>query len=105
MRSIILKNINKIMLYTSSKYLDECVEAKNNILDIVDDLENSIKENNFTIDKLKLQLSQQQSKQEYLDKFKFISCEECVHKTDVYAEICIGCKHYYGCLFEKKERK
>jgi len=56
MRSSILKNINKIMLCTSSKYLDECIEAKNNILDITDELESKMRIKDEEIKDLKTKI-------------------------------------------------
>jgi len=59
MRNSILRNINKLMLCTSSKYLDECVEAKNNILDIADELESEIRSKDAQISRLLYQVDEQ----------------------------------------------
>ena len=37
------------------------------------------------------------------EKYEFTSCDDCIHKTEVYMEYCYQCSHYYACLFEKKE--
>lgn len=42
-------------------------------------------------------------KQNHLKKFEFTSCEDCIHKTEVYALECGECRHFYGCLFEKRK--
>ena len=42
---------------------------------------------------------------QFKEKFKFTSCDDCIHKTEVYSLTCGECKHFYGCLFEKKESK
>ena len=39
-RGELLKELNKILMLTNSKNLDDVIKAKNNILDIYDDFEN-----------------------------------------------------------------
>jgi len=38
------------------------------------------------------------------EKYEYTSCEDCIHKTDVYALECGECRHFYPCLFEKKDK-
>ena len=42
-------------------------------------------------------------KEEFLKKFEFTSCDDCVNKINkVYQNECINCRYYYPDLFQKK---
>lgn len=46
------------------------------------------------------------SKIDFIKKYKFTSCEDCIYKIDgVYMDVCGTCKHYYPCNFERKDNQ
>lgn len=55
------------------------------------------------IKNLKQKLNKKEIVEKRLEEFEFTSCEDCIHKTEVYSLTCGECRHFYGCLFEKKE--